>query len=107
MVKKHHKFKLTPKKIIRLIIFFIIIFWLISYVSKLKGHKNTLNISINLYPYYQRLPEGTRNNIESIGEKLYYIRVTGGQIINNQIKAIKASIADKIANEIKTRITQE
>lgn len=107
MVKKHHKFRLTPKVIIRLLIFFVVIIWLISYVSNLKDYKNTVNYNINLAPVYQKLPQGTRNNIESIGGKLYYIKIAGVQIVNNQIKAIKASLADKLANEIKTRITQE
>lgn len=107
MVKKHHKFRLTPKVIIRLLIFFVIIIWLISYVSNLKGYQNNTNYKIDLNPYYQKLPDGTRNNIESIGGKLYYIKIAGIEIVNNQIKAIKASIADKLANEIKTRITQE
>ena len=107
MVKKHHKFRLKPKIIIRLLIFFIVIFWLISYVSRLKGFQNSIQYQINLTPYYQKLPQGTRNNIENIGGKLYYIKIAGIQIINNQIKAIRQSIADKLSNEIQTRITQD
>ena len=107
MSKKHHKFRLTPKVIIRVVIFFVVITWLISYVSNLKGYKNNINYNINLAPIYQKLPQGTRNNIESVDQKLYYIKASGAEIINNQIRAIKASIADKLANEIKTRITQE
>lgn len=109
MVKKHRKFRFTPKVFIRLIIFLLLISWVISYASVAVNQNQSIkfNYSINLNPVYEKLPQSTRNNVENIGQKLYYIQAQGINYINYQIKEIRKSFAKKIANEIETRITQE
>ncbi len=109
MVKKHHKFRFTPKVLIRLIIFLFIIAAIINYISTIVGQKQTIkiNYSFQLSPLYEKLPPSTRSNIENIGQRLYYIQAQGLNYFNYQIKEIRKSFAKKIANEIETRITQE
>lgn len=111
--KKRIKRHISLTSIIRLIIFFLVVYFLINYLSKASGQSVLGDSTINLSPYTQQLtnllPEKSQKTLENLPQSPVFTFFN--QQINNlqqqsagfpqkQIKEIKKAIVKDIYDKI-------
>ncbi len=121
---KEKEFKLSPKVIFRLIIFFALIYFLINYLSKGAPITQTtsnpdptvLGEEITLDHFYSSLPENTKVFLDNssnhpviieIQEKLNDLKSLTKDFPQKQIKEFKKTLVKNISEEILRSIDEE
>ena len=122
--KKDKKFKVTPKVIIRLVIFCVIVYFLIiilssnnqNFYSSQSDDPTVFTNEIKIDSWYQKIPLENRQKIENLGqssavkfvqEKFNYLKQESQYFPEKQIKEIKKMVIQNIYHDMMNNIDQQ